>query len=126
MAGPVNRALLQSFFQNPGDIYLDTKTEGALNTLADAIDSNSVIFNADGSSQVPSLPIAGVTGTNVYDQLVSIETQVQAIVGGSVAPGTITTSMIQDNAVTFAKLSQGQQAASVGGICYAYNNFFGF
>lgn len=39
-AGPVNRALLESNFQNPGDVYDDTKTEGAFDVVADQIDDN--------------------------------------------------------------------------------------
>lgn len=38
--GPVNRTLLQSYYQNAGDVYDDTKTEGAFGTLADQMDSN--------------------------------------------------------------------------------------
>ena len=36
----VNRVVLESFYQQPGQLYDDTKTEGALVTLADAIDTN--------------------------------------------------------------------------------------
>lgn len=39
-AGSVNRTLLQSFYQNAGDVYDDTKTESAFGTLADQIDAN--------------------------------------------------------------------------------------
>lgn len=39
-AGPVNRALLESNFQNPGDVYSDLKTEGAFDVVADQIDDN--------------------------------------------------------------------------------------
>ncbi|MCI3922430.1 SGNH/GDSL hydrolase family protein [Paenibacillus sp. TRM 82003] len=38
--GPVNRALLESYYQNSGEVYDDTKTEGALEVLADQIDAN--------------------------------------------------------------------------------------
>ncbi|UKS27205.1 hypothetical protein LOZ80_38095 [Paenibacillus sp. HWE-109] len=38
--GPVNRTLLQSYYQNAGDVYDDTKTEGAFGTLADQLDAN--------------------------------------------------------------------------------------
>ncbi|MDQ0873796.1 hypothetical protein QFZ77_002455 [Paenibacillus sp. V4I3] len=38
--GPINRTLLQSFYQNAGDVYDDTKTEGAFGTLADQVDAN--------------------------------------------------------------------------------------
>lgn len=39
-AGPINRALLESNFQNPGDVYNDLKTEGAFDVVADQIDDN--------------------------------------------------------------------------------------
>lgn len=39
-AGPVNRALLESNFQNPGDVYSDLKTEGAFDVIADQVDDN--------------------------------------------------------------------------------------
>lgn len=38
--GPINRTLLQSFYQNAGDVYSDEKTEGAFATLADQSDAN--------------------------------------------------------------------------------------
>jgi hypothetical protein len=106
-AGPVNRALLESFFQSPGEIYDDAKTEGALDVLADQIDDNSVIFNADGSLYVPSSSIAGVTGVNVYAQLVSLKQQIDAIVGSNIPPGAISTDMIVDLAVTEPKIADG-------------------
>lgn len=39
-AGPVNQALLQSFYQNAGDVYDDNDTEGAFGTLSNQIDDN--------------------------------------------------------------------------------------
>lgn len=124
--GPVNQALLESNYQNPGDIYLDTKTEGAFQVVVNQVNDNAGIFTAGGSSLVVSDPITGITGTNVYDQLVSIEAQVQAAVGGIVPPGTITTAMLQDGAVTHVKLSPSEQTASVGGTLYAYSNLGGW
>lgn len=124
--GPVNRALLQSYYQNPGDVYLDNMTEGAFNTLADQIDANAGVFGPTGSQQVLSPPIDGVTGTNVYDQLVSIEGQILAAVGGIVPPGTITSAMIQNGAVSHLKLSASEQTASVGGTIYAFQTQGGF
>lgn len=38
--GLVNRTLLQSYYQNPPEVYDDKKTEGALETLADQMDRN--------------------------------------------------------------------------------------
>lgn len=93
-AGPVNRPLLESFFQNPGDIYDDSKTEACLDVLADQIDENwtplSNVIGPNGSTFVGSPAIVGVIGTLVYDQLVSLKTQIDAIVGGSIPPGTVT------------------------------------
>jgi len=51
-AGPVNRALLESNFQSPGDVYDDSKTEGAFDVVADQIDDNWTYLAslvADGS-----------------------------------------------------------------------------
>lgn len=126
MPGPVNRALLESFYQNPGDIYSDTQTEGAFDVLADTIDDNSQVFNANGSTLIPSPAIPGVTGLTVYDQLAFMETQIQANTDGVVAPGTITTALLQDEVVTHVKLSKSEQTASVGGTLYAYYNLYGF
>lgn len=39
-AGPVNRALLEANFQTAGQIYDDTKTEGAFDVIADQVDEN--------------------------------------------------------------------------------------
>lgn len=118
--GPVNQALLESNFQNPGDIYLDTKTEGAMQVIVDQVNENAAIFVAGGSDLVVSDPIPGLTGLTVYDQMVEMEQQIQSAVGGIVPPGTITTAMIQDGAVTHIKLSIGERTASVGGVLYAY------
>lgn len=38
--GLINRALLESNFQNPGDVYSDLKTEGAFYVVANQIDDN--------------------------------------------------------------------------------------
>lgn len=45
-AGPVNRALLESNYQSPGQVYDDAKTEGAFNVLANQIDDNWTTFAA--------------------------------------------------------------------------------
>lgn len=97
-AGPVNRALLESFYQNPGEIYDDTKTEGAFDVIADQIDDNwgpvSNILGPNGSTYVGSPSITGVTGLFVYQQLLSLKAQIDAIVGGNIPPGTITYDML--------------------------------
>ena len=38
--GEVDRTLLQSYYQSPGQVYDDAKTEGAFNVLANQIDAN--------------------------------------------------------------------------------------
>lgn len=117
--GPVNQALLESNYQNPGDIYLDTKTEGAFQVVVDQVNANAGIFSTGGSDLIVSDPIPGLTGTTVYDQMSEMEIQIQSIVGGSIPPGTITTSMIQDGAITHEKLAPSEQTASVGGTLYS-------
>lgn len=124
--GPINQAQLESNYQNPGDIYLDTKTEGAFQVVVNQVNENAQIFNADGSTLIPSPVIAGLSSTTVYDQLVEIEAQVLAAVGGIVPPGTITTAMLQDGAVTHVKLEASEQTASVGGTLYAFYNLGGW
>jgi hypothetical protein len=101
-AGPVNRAELEANYQNPGEIYDDTKTEGAFDVIADQIDDNwadyaavkaalnSTTLGSSGSQYVKSPTIIGVTGNNVYDQTVSLKGQIDAIVDASIPPGTIT------------------------------------
>lgn len=146
-AGPVNRALLESFYQNPGEIYDDAKTEGAFDVLADQVDDNwtsqsdlltilqSTTPGNSGADYVKSAVIAGVTGTSVYEQLAYLESQIQAIIGASIPPGSISATQLQDgavtnpklasNAVSFAKLDASQRTASVGGRLYAYAACFG-
>jgi hypothetical protein len=108
-AGPVNRTELEANYQNPGEIYDDTKTEGAFNVLADQIDANwtplSNILGTSGSTFVGSPSIVGVTGAVVYDQLLSLKAQIDAIVSASIPPGSITTTMLQDESVTLSKLN---------------------
>lgn len=124
--GPVNQALLESYYQNAGDIYSDIQTESALQVIVDQVNANAAIFQTGGSDLVVSDPITGVTGSTVYDQMVFMEAQIQANTGGVVAPGTVTTAMLQDGAVTHPKLSPGEQTASVGGIIYANLNLGGW
>lgn len=44
--GTVNRSVLTSFYQSPGDLYDDTKTEGALETIAGQVDANWIDYAA--------------------------------------------------------------------------------
>lgn len=134
--GPVNQALLDANYQEPGETYLDTKTEGAFQVVVNQVNENAGIFSAGGSALIVSDPITGVTGANVYDQLVSIEAQVQAAVGGIVPPSTITNAMLQTdsvdnrvlagNAVGRANLTAEASVGNIAGIIYAYKNLGGF
>ncbi len=124
--GLVNQSALESNFQNPGDIYLDTKTEGAMQVIVDQVNLNAGIFFAGGSALLFSDSIPGLSTNTVFDQIAEIEAQVQAAVGGIVPPGTITTAMIQDGAVTHVKLSSSEQTASVGGLLYANSTLGGW
>ncbi|MBB6731885.1 hypothetical protein [Cohnella zeiphila] len=84
-AGPVNRTLLESYYQNPGQIYDDTMTEGAYGVLADQIDQNYYQLSSLINSGVLSPYLANMnaqgfmnsnfdiwqrgdsfTGTNIY------------------------------------------------------------
>lgn len=133
--GPVNQTALESNYQNAGDIYLDTKTEGAFQVVVDQVNENAGIFAAGGSALVVSDPITGVTGTNVYDQLVFMEGQIQDAVGGIVPPGTITNAMLQtdsvdarvlaDNSVARENLTAEASVGNTGGLIYAYRNIKG-
>ena len=123
--GTVNQALLESFYQDPGQVYLDSQTEGAFQVLADQINVNALIFTANGSTYLISPAIPGITGTTVYDQLAFLETQIQAITGGVVAPGTITTALLQDGAVTHVKLSPSEQTASAASMLNAQSTLGG-
>lgn len=124
--GPVNQAALEANYQNAGDIYSDINTEACLQVIVDQVNENASIFSSGGSDLIVSDPIVGVTGSTVYDQLVFMEGQIQAAVGGVTPPGTITTAMIQDGAVTHVKLEASEQTASVGGTQYSYLVNYGF
>lgn len=116
-AGPVNRTELEANYQDPGEIYDDTKTEGAFNVIADQIDDNwadyavvktalnSTTLGSSGTQYVKSPTIVGVTGSDAYAQLLSLKQQIDAIVSASIPPGSISTAMLQDGSVAFLKLS---------------------
>lgn len=67
--GHVDRGVLSSNYQQPGDIYDDKKTESAFEVLAQQIDDNAAIFDPGGSSLIPSAPLPGLVGVNIYAQL---------------------------------------------------------
>ena len=101
-AGPVNQALLESFYQNAGEIYDDTKSEGALQVIVNQVNDNwtdyagvkavlnSVTPGNSGSEYVKSAPISGVSGATVHAQMTNIEEQIQALVVGSIPTGSVT------------------------------------
>lgn len=143
--GPVNQALLESNFQNTGEIYLDTKTEGAMQVIVDQVNENAGIFGAGGSDLIYSDTIPGITGNTVYDQIAFIEGQIQSAIGGIVPPDTVTNAMLQTdsvntrvlapNSVTTNEIVDGTiligdvtaslQTALVGAILYTYRNVKG-
>lgn len=87
-------------------ILLDTQAEqlqAGLNGLIDNI--LSALTGDSGAHNVGSATITGVAGNTVYAQLTDLKVQIQAIVGGSIPPGSVTTAMIQDGAVTYPKLN---------------------
>lgn len=133
--GTVNQALLESNFQNAGDVYLDTKTEGAFQVVVDQVNANAGIFTTGGSALIVSDPISGLSSGTVFGQIVEIEAQVQAAVGGIVPPSTITNAMLQtdsvdnrvlaDSAVARSNLTPEINVGNTGGLVYAYRNIRG-
>jgi len=133
--GPINQALLESNYQNAGDIYSDLNTEGAFQVVVDQVNENSAIFAAGGSALIVSDPIVGVVGDDVYEQLVYMEGQIQSAVSGIVPPGTITNAMLQtdsvdnrvlaDDSVSRANFTAEANVGNVGGLLYAYRNIKG-
>lgn len=68
MAGHVDRTVLSSYYQNPGQDYDDTMTEGALETLAAAIDSNYDLLAetaANGAVTTAKIADGAVTAAKV-------------------------------------------------------------
>jgi hypothetical protein len=78
-----------------------------------------------GADNLGSTLVSGVSGTNVRAQITDLRAQILALVGGAIPPQTITTAMIQDLAITFAKHDTLTQTDLNGGLIYAYKNIGG-
>ena len=68
---------------------------------------------ATGAAEVGNAPIVGMTATNVQQALEELRKNIDNIVSGIIPGGSITSDMIQDGAVTEAKLSS-DVAAKLG------------
>lgn len=71
------------------------------------------IKDVTGAAEVGNKPIVGMTATNVQQALEELRENIDNIVSGIIPGGSITSDMIQDGAVTEAKLSS-DVAAKLG------------
>lgn len=69
--GPVDQATLTSYFQSPGEVYDDTKTEGALQVLASYIDGN-YNYVEDGSLVTAKYVDKSITTAKIADAAVGV------------------------------------------------------
>ena len=117
----VNRLLLEAEFQNKGDIYDDTRTEGAFNVLASQIDKNDddviektnhlqtqLTFNANGlaghkAGEVLDHPDQSVTTAKIRD--LNVTTQ-------KIANGNVTNAKLGADSVTRDKIKDGEVGTS--------------
>ena len=76
------------------------------------------------ASEVPSDPFPGVTSDNVQDALEELNEKVEDIQSGVIPPGSITSDMIQDGAITPDKLAAGAGGGSILTVVFA-NGFQG-
>lgn len=65
MGGHVNRALLESYYQNPGDTYEDNMTEGAMEVIAQQVDDNWDDHEAHRTAAEIDHPDGSVTGRKI-------------------------------------------------------------
>lgn len=107
--------------------YFDSSPEElreALNAVIDVLVSRTA--GSSGAEGIGSAPIAGLSGQSVYEQLLGLEAQIQALVGGVFPPGSITNAMMQDNTITQIKLDVNTKTAIIAGLVSAHKQFGGF
>lgn len=83
-------------------------------TLTTELESTTV--GASGAHSVGSAPITGVTGTNVYAQMASIFSQLQAAVIGQIPDGSITPVKLSFDPATQVELLNTIRCTSMGGM----------
>ena len=71
--GHVNRALLQQYYQNPGDTYDDAMTEGAYEVLAQQIDDNWDEYAAHKTAPEIDHPDGSVTGRKIRNGTITAD-----------------------------------------------------
>jgi len=71
--GHVNRALLQQYYQNPGDTYDDAMTEGAYEVLAQQIDDNWDEYAAHRVAPEIDHPDGSVTGRKIRNGTITAD-----------------------------------------------------
>ena len=76
----------------------------------------AITAGASGAHNTGSAAIAGVTGTTVYDQIANLKTQINDLVVGSIAEGTITEVMLAFDVATQAELDAVILAYQTDGI----------
>lgn len=106
--------------------YFDSSPEElrlALNAVIDNLLSQ--VGGQSGAENIGSAPIAGLSGTSVYAQLSGVEAQIQSLVAGVLPPGTVTNAMLQDGALTLAKLDTMLKTATVAGLLRAHSAYGG-
>lgn len=85
----------------------------ALNGVIDKL--MAVVTGASGAHHVGSAVIDGVTGATVFEQLLSLKTQLNGLALGS----------IPDKSLTYEKLDTSNQTAASSATIYAYKNLGG-
>lgn len=97
--GTINRTLLQSFYQNSGEIYDDNKTEGAINTVADQTDANwndYAVHNHDTRYY---------TQPQLDAKFTQVDTKIAQAVIGVIPLNSLNGNIIIDGTITASKLT---------------------